>query len=147
MSPIPEAPLRSYRSLVALDEPFPKAAPADPAQVPAIIDRVVRALLAERRDASGAAEGDSTAGPGERELLKALLTMREAEPLLAPELHADLDRLLQYELALRGTTEAMALPSVAQVYPGSPWESAPACSLWHGDITALRVDAIVNAAN
>jgi O-acetyl-ADP-ribose deacetylase (regulator of RNase III) len=39
------------------------------------------------------------------------------------------------------------LPRVAQAFPGSSYGAGNQCALWRGDITTLRVDAIVNAAN
>ena len=55
-----------------------------------------------------------------------------------PEFLAVQDAYLQEEIRRQGVTDAAALP----VAPGNPllW-------VWKGDITTLKVDAIVNAAN
>ncbi|MGN0779076.1 MAG: protein-ADP-ribose hydrolase [Aristaeellaceae bacterium] len=71
----------------------------------------------------------------QRRLLRALLNLREPMPA-APELLRTQNEYLQSELSRRGITDADALETLA-----------PGISLWRGDITTLRCDAIVNAAN
>lgn len=69
-------------------------------------------------------------GRGDRRSLRAALTVREPAPI-DPELMAVLDALLGGER--RVDADALALPKPVAV--------------WRGDITRLRADAIVNAAN
>lgn len=99
------------------------------------LDKLLRALLAERPEYSRIAMPESI---GEkRDLLRALMNVR------APgELAADVMLLQDEELAQQreekgtvGLTETAASP----IYPR--------LRLWQGDITRLKVDAIVNAAN
>lgn len=71
----------------------------------------------------------------QRSLLRALLNLREPVPA-APELLRMQDEYLQCELSRRGVTDADALEALQ-----------PGICLWRGDITTLRCDAIVNAAN
>ena len=72
---------------------------------------------------------------GQRQLLRALMNVRP--PRAVPRRFlAVQDAYLQAETAAKGITEADALP-----------EAEPGISLWQGDITTLRCDAIVNAAN
>ena len=71
----------------------------------------------------------------QRRLLRALLNLREPVPA-APELLQMQDVYLQAELAQKTVTDADALE-----------ELQPGICLWRGDITTLRCDAIVNAAN
>lgn len=71
----------------------------------------------------------------QRRMLRALLNLREPMPA-APELLLTQDEYLQSELSRRGITDADAIPEIQ-----------PGISLWRGDITTLRCDAIVNAAN
>ena len=73
----------------------------------------------------------------QRRLLRALMNLRPPMPLDA-EFLAVPDALLSAEREERGGVEAAALPEV----PGRP-----GLVLWQGDITRLRADAIVNAAN
>ena len=71
----------------------------------------------------------------QRRLLRALLNLREPAPA-APELLRMQDAYLQAELAQKTVTDADTLE-----------ELQPGVCLWRGDITTLRCDAIVNAAN
>ena len=71
----------------------------------------------------------------QRRLLRGLLNLREPMPA-APELLRTQDEYLLNELSRRGVTDADALE-----------ELRPGICLWRGDITTLRCDAIVNAAN
>lgn len=94
---------------------------------------LIRALLAESpryRDMAIPADAQ-----GQRELLRALMNVREPAPVGA-EFLAVQDAYLAQRLRERGVTDAEALP-----------ELCPQISLWRGDITLLGADAIVNAAN
>ena len=71
----------------------------------------------------------------QRRLLRGLLNLREPMPA-SPELLRMQDEYLLNELSRRGVTDADAIP-----------ELQPGICLWRGDITTLRCDAIVNAAN
>lgn len=77
---------------------------------------------------------------GRRRLLRALMNVRPPWPIGGDFLEVQ-DAYLQEEARRRGIVDAEALP-VAAEEPG-----AFALSLWRGDITTLRADAIVNAAN
>ena len=68
---------------------------------------------------------------------RALVTTREPKPA-SPEFLKVQDRMLQLMVAEPGIIEADELARVA---------SDSRLSIWRGDITALRCDAIVNAAN
>ena len=74
---------------------------------------------------------------GARRLLRALMNIRPPLPL-DPDFLRLQDALLSAEREERGVVEAAALPEV----PGRP-----GIALWQGDITRLRADAVVNAAN
>ena len=71
------------------------------------------------------------------EQFRALVNTREPKPA-SPEFLKVQDRVLQLMVAEPGITEADELARAA---------SDPRLSIWRGDITALRCDAIVNAAN
>ena len=73
----------------------------------------------------------------QRDLLRALMNVRPPRPLSAEFLRLQ-DELLSAEREERGMVDAMTLPAVP---------SDPRIVLWQGDITRLRADAIVNAAN
>ena len=93
-------------------------------------------LLAERPALRPwAAEFQEKEGP--RRLLRALMNLRPPMPL-DPALLALQDRLLSAEREERGVVDGMTLPTV---------RSDPRLAIWQGDITRLRADAVVNAAN
>jgi O-acetyl-ADP-ribose deacetylase (regulator of RNase III) len=96
---------------------------------------LLRRLLAERPDT---AECVIPASLAERQrLLRALLNVRPPEPA-GDELLAEQDLELQAQLADKGVVSAEDI---------APSRLDPRLCLWQGDITRLRVDAIVNAAN
>ena len=71
----------------------------------------------------------------QRRLLRALCNVREPVPAPADFLAVQ-DAYLQEETRRKGVTDAARIP-----------ETEPGIRLWRGDITTLRCDAIVNAAN
>jgi hypothetical protein len=112
--------------------------PLTQSQRGALVDTSLALLVQEQAEAQQLVDAVSAGDPGQRRLaLRTLLTMRPAAPL--PErLQAALDQLLSAEAAERETVEALSLPGT---------EVDPRLSLWRGDITTIRADAIVNAAN
>ena len=74
---------------------------------------------------------------GQRDLLRSLMNVRTPKPLSQDFIKIQ-DEYLQTERALRGIVDGDSLPAIP---------SNPQIILWQGDITTLKVDAIVNAAN
>ena len=94
---------------------------------------LIEYLLAENSQYGGVQISESESE--QKQLLRALVNVRPADPASEAFLHIQ-DEYLQEENKLRGITDIKDL--------------VPACNglyLWRGDITALKVDAIVNAAN
>ena len=112
--------------------------PLTQSQRNALVDTSLALLVQEQPEAQRLVDAVSAGSPDRSRLtLRALLTMRPAAPL--PErLQAALDQLLSAEAAERETVDALSLPGT---------EVDPRLSLWRGDITTIRADAIVNAAN
>ena len=76
---------------------------------------------------------------GQRRLLRALLNVRP--PRAVPQRFLQVqDAYLREETARKGIVDGAALPPTAM-------EQGAALCIWQGDITTLKVDAIVNAAN
>lgn len=99
------------------------------------IDKLLRALLSERPEYSRLKIPDSLSD--KRNLLRSLMNVRPPQ-----HLSDDLLELQDYELAeQRKEKGVVTLESI----PASPLY--PRLRLWQGDITRLKVDAIVNAAN
>lgn len=94
-------------------------------------------LLREMPELRPQGEAVPRDGAGQRRLLRALMNVRPPMPLRAEFLELQ-DALLGAEREERGVVEGEALPVTA---------AHPQIALWQGDITRLRADAIVNAAN
>jgi O-acetyl-ADP-ribose deacetylase (regulator of RNase III) len=141
MKPSPGAlPLPEYRALLQLDEPFTPAGPLPAASRAGAVARLLSELRADGTERQ-LLEVGLTPGTDPRAWLRALLTVRGPTPL-PPAFHALLDRLWQAEQRERSLVDAAGLPRL-----GPPGSIASRCALWQGDITRLRADAIVNAAN
>lgn len=96
--------------------------------------RKLNAILLEESPQLREETGRFPDGEGsQRQLLRALMNLRPPLPLRRDFLVWQ-DELLSMEREARGVVDAMELPGGRVV-------------LWRGDITRLRVDAIVNAAN
>lgn len=97
---------------------------------------LIRALLQERTDQLRLQAMPIPAGEAEqKQLLRALFNIRPPMPA-SQEFLSVQDAYLQQETRRKGVTD---LSDLAPVQPG--------LYLWQGDITTLRCDAIVNAAN
>lgn len=95
---------------------------------------LIHALLREQSLRADVPEG----APAQRRLLRALMNVRPAQKAGADFLRVQ-DEYLQEETRRKGITD------FADLRPVSPDD--PDLYLWRGDITTLRCDAIVNAAN
>lgn len=94
---------------------------------------LIRKLIDETPGYRGLRIPDDTAG--QKSMLRALMNVRPPRPIGDDFLSVQ-DEYLQEEIAVRGVTD---LDSLTPVEDG--------IYLWQGDITTLRCDAIVNAAN
>ena len=94
-------------------------------------------LLSEMPQYREQAEAFPADDASQRRLLRSLMNVRPPLPLPAGFLEVQ-DALLSAETAEKGVVDGNALPSVP---------SDPRLVLWQGDITRLRVDAIVDADN
>ena len=95
---------------------------------------LIGALLEERPDEYAGVRRPEDE-PGQRRLLRALLNLRPSVPADEALLRVQ-DEYLAEALRRRGVTDADALQPLAD-----------GLCLWRGDITTLKVNAIVNAAN
>ncbi|MFE9356201.1 protein-ADP-ribose hydrolase [Streptomyces olivaceoviridis] len=143
-------PLAAYRAAIDLEEPFRSTTGRDPAARPAALVREALDLLADdpaaRRAGLRSGCADRLDDPAARRLLRAVLTVREPEPLPAGTARV-LDALLAGERLARPSVDAASLPTLRDTHPHTGYRAADRTALWQGDITTLRADAIVNAAN
>ncbi|MBQ9687511.1 MAG: hypothetical protein IJV41_13355 [Oscillospiraceae bacterium] len=92
------------------------------------------------RDAEvGSSVGDK------RTALRSLMNIRMPAPMDTQTLQVQ-DDYLRARAEERGIVTLAEIPSIREQYE-SPCAHADTLSLWQGDITLLRLDAIVNAAN
>ena len=98
-----------------------------------LVSTVVNGLLAQRPDLAHQVPQVED----RRVLMRALMNVRAPGPV-PPEVLAAQDEILRAEAAARGVVEVDTLPGI---------RVDPRLSIWRGDITRLRADAIVNAAN
>jgi O-acetyl-ADP-ribose deacetylase (regulator of RNase III) len=144
-------PLDAYRRLIDLDRPFtPTAPPAAPQRFHDLTHDLLELLgndpAAVRLDVSAEQISRSARTSQARVLLRALLTVRGPGSLPARAVPL-LDALLAGERTQRPSVDVGALPTLAEQHLGTGYPAAATTVLWHGDITTLRADAIVNAAN
>lgn len=95
---------------------------------------LIQELLAEERYKNISIPVDEKE---QKDLLRSLMNVCMPKPL-SQDFFKIQDKYLQTERDMRGIIESEELPSI----PGDP-----RMVLWQGDITTLKVDAIVNAAN
>ena len=101
------------------------------------IEALNQILLAEMPEYRAQGERFPREEGAQRRLLRSLMNLRPPMPL-DPDFLAAQDALLSAETAEKGVVDGDALV---------PTQADPRLVLWQGDITRLRADAIVNAAN
>lgn len=94
-------------------------------------------LLGEMEEYRAQAAQFSRSEPAQRRLLRSLMNIRPPMPLHQDFLSVQ-DELLTAEASEKGIVDADSLSVAA---------NHPRLALWQGDITRLKADAIVNAAN
>ena len=98
------------------------------------LNKILLAEMPEYQEQAAQFPNEETA---QRRLLRSLMNVRPPMPL-SPDFLALQDQILSAEREEKGVVEVDTLPVTA---------SHPQIAIWQGDITRLKVDAIVNAAN
>ncbi|MEW7973679.1 MAG: protein-ADP-ribose hydrolase [Candidatus Thiodiazotropha endolucinida] len=129
-------PVAGYAGQISLGVPFvPTPGSADQAAV-------VTAIQRDTGSQPFVSRYPAPTDPRERRRwIRAALTVRPPGDL-PHKLIELMDRLLQAELANKQITDSASLPRLTGRYP-----VADRVSIWNGDIAALRIGAITNAAN
>lgn len=114
---------------------------------------LLQGLLDERRSWMGDDSADDAPGISipndldqQRILLRALMNVREPYPVDERLLRIQ-DDYLHAETAAKGITDIADLTPIRTVPSAGAQTTQTELYLWQGDITTLRCDAIVNAAN
>ena len=129
--------ISQYRELIELDEPFTSFSPPfAEEQVRALVD-ILLVQTAHLRALGTVQNGPLSA----RDELYTRLISRQPFSL-SDGILQQIDHLLAYEQSLKPVMDASTLPLALACR-----EFSTRIILWQGDICALKVDAIVNAAN
>lgn len=144
----PTLPLEAYRDAIGLYEPFAPPPAAGPEELQGLATLAARYLTSEPWAASQRIGADQLPEgyPRLRSFLKGLLTLRPPHQI-APAVLVALDRILQCEAVGHEVHDALSMPRIRDQFPKTTYPAADKTALWQGDITTLRVDAVVNAAN
>ena len=81
-----------------------------------------------------------------KKLYRALVNIREAKPISEDFLKEE-DEYLQDELKSKEVTDVRKIKTIKEKYNNSNLKNDDKICLWQGDITKLKIDAIVNAGN
>jgi O-acetyl-ADP-ribose deacetylase (regulator of RNase III) len=143
---VPGLTLGQYRQQIKLDEPYQNKHknPLSEVERAAIVARLLDQLI--RRERLTDISKLPATYESQRQLLHGLLNVRPPRPLDSAFLN-DIDRLLQDETNCSEIADGGNLPVVPDTMTTCSLENADLLVLWKGDISRLRVDAIVNAAN
>ena len=136
--------LEEYKSLIALDQPFSfdkTSIPETEKDREILIDKLLAYLMCETKQ-----EQQILGIDNKEKALYSLLTIRQPEPLPA-WFNDGMDRLLQWEFSKKEIIDGENLTRISKAMPLANYGGAKNCALWRGDISTLKVDAIVNAAN
>lgn len=79
-------------------------------------------------------------------LYRSLCNIREPNPIDKEYIQIE-DQYLQEELQKKEITKIENIKAILEIYPNSSIKNKDKICLWQGDITTLKIDAIVNAAN
>lgn len=143
---IPSLSLFDYSKHIKLNKPYPavsKCISSEEEKIE-IIDSLLHTLILE--------EGlyDRYHIPvdfkGKRNLLRSLLNIRPPSQIKKPFLKR-IDRLLQHELFEKKIVSCNDISSIPDKLNSPDIKNGASLFLWKGDITCLKADAIVNAAN
>ena len=81
-----------------------------------------------------------------KKLYRALVNIREAKPISEDFLKEE-DEYLQDELKSKDVTDVRKIKTIKEKYNNSNLKNDDKICLWQGDITKIKVNAIVNAGN
>jgi len=135
--------LMDYKATIQLEEKY-VASPLYLSNKDEIVNELLETLLNEKNEQKNMVI--PRIYDEKRSLLRGLLNIREPKSLDDGFLRK-LDSLLQTELTEKGVMEVDPLETVADIATESPIIHSDKFIIWKGDITQLKADAIVNAAN
>ena len=143
---VPGLELDRYRQQIKLDEPYQNVSVCElsSAERNDIVTRLLDQLI--HREHLAEIEMLPPTHENRRRLLRGLLNARPPQPIDSDFIY-DINRLLYDETNRWEIVEGGNLPVVSDTLPIHIPKNMDKLVLWRGDISRLRVDAIVNAAN
>jgi O-acetyl-ADP-ribose deacetylase (regulator of RNase III) len=143
---VPGLALDQYRQQIRLDELYQNEyeSPLSAEEKATIVTRLLDRLI--RREHLADTSRLPATYESQRRLLHGLLNIRPPQPLDGTFLN-DINRLLQDERNCSEIVDGRDLPVISDSMPPRSLKNLDRLVLWKGDISRLRVDAIVNAAN
>ncbi|TVT27645.1 protein-ADP-ribose hydrolase [Salinicoccus cyprini] len=135
--------LQEYANAIRLYEPF-EPVMAENTSKETLTDEVLEILRNEKAGTQDIDIPDDQIA--KRRLIRALLNIRQPLPL-KKEMMQKLDALLHLEKEEKDTVSAAELPNAVADFPDTGIQCAESMALWQGNITDIKADAIVNAAN
>jgi O-acetyl-ADP-ribose deacetylase (regulator of RNase III) len=140
--------LKEYRTLAEIDRLFSAPEPLSDYQRVKTVRGLISFLQEElpKNHNLASYEIENSSYNEIREVLYSLLIIRQPNPL-PTWFHSNMDRLLQLENLERTIVDAETIPRIKNMYPKISYPISDQLALWKGDITSLKIDAIVNAAN
>jgi O-acetyl-ADP-ribose deacetylase (regulator of RNase III) len=138
--------LAKYRKLIRLDEVYEPGTGSISSEKEyiGIIEFLLDALVKEETPSIISKISEDPAE--KRRALRALLNVRPPGAIHEGFIK-NIDRLLQHELTKKAILNCQDFVPVSKGFPNNPLKRPDLIFLWKGDITSLKVDAIVNAAN
>ena len=106
------------------------------------LDYLINYLLEENRNIKVDVPSDMKK---KHDLYHALVNVRPAKKISEEYLHTE-DKYLNYLLSKQTVTRQEDINVIKDSYPESKMNNSDKLALWKGDITKLKIDAIVNAA-
>ena len=107
------------------------------------LDYLIEYLLKEQ---NGSTENIPEDLQDKKRLYRGLVNIREAKPISEEFLKSE-DEYLQEELKNKDVTDVEDIKTIAESYSSYSLKNADKMCIWKGDITKLKVGAIVNAGN
>ena len=108
------------------------------------LDYLIKYLLEENKNIK--LENLPTNDLEKKNLYRSLCNIRDAKSISNEYLKIE-DEYLKEELNKKTVTDADNIETISKTIPNCSIENSDKICLWRGDITCLRIDSIVNAAN
>lgn len=108
------------------------------------LDYLIKYLLEENKDVK--INEIPTNQEDKKRIYRSLCNIREPKPIDKAYIQIE-NAYLQEELREKGITKIENIKTIQDIFPDSSLKHKNKICLWKGDITTLKIDAIVNAAN